>query len=52
MALGYNIDRIEWNIESIESKFAKKIKRLKNREDGLDFDDVRTKKIKATQAVL
>ena len=51
MALGYNIDRIEWNIESIESKFAKKIKRLKNREDGLDFDDFWTESILSTQSI-
>ena len=39
MALGCNIDRIERNIESIESKFTKKFKRPNNREDGSDFDD-------------
>ena len=46
-----SIDRIEKNIESIESKITKIFKRPKNREDGSDFDDFRTKKIAATQAV-
>ena len=50
-ALGLNIDRIELNIESIESKIAKIFKRPKNCEDGSNFDDFRTKKIAATQAV-
>ena len=40
MALGSNIDRIERNIESIESKFAKLFKRPKNCEDGLDLDGI------------
>ena len=34
-----NIDRIEQNIESIESEITKIFKRLKNREDGSDYDD-------------
>ena len=45
MALGRNIDRIEQNIESIESNFAKIFKRLKNREDGSDFDNFLTESI-------
>ena len=51
MALGRNIDRIERNIESIESKFAKKFKRPKNREDGSDFDDFWTESIVSTQSI-
>ena len=39
MALGRSIDRIERNIESIESKITKIFKRPKHREDGSDFDD-------------
>ena len=50
MALGRNIDRIERNIESIESKFAKIFKRPKNREDGSDFDDFWTESIVSTQS--
>ena len=50
MALGRNIDRIERNIESIESKFAEKFKRPKNREDGSDFDDFWTESIVSTQS--
>ena len=49
--LGRNIDRIEWTIESIESKFAKKFKRPKNREDGSDFDDFWTESIVSTQSI-
>ena len=49
MALGRNIDRIERNIESIESKFAKIFKRPKNREDGSDFDDFWTESIFSMQ---
>ena len=51
MALGRNIDRIERNIESIESKFAKIFKRPKNREDGSDFDDFWTESIVSTQSI-
>ena len=51
MALGRNIDRIERNIESIESKIAKTFKRPKNREDGSDFDDFRTNSIAATRTI-
>ena len=51
MALGCNIDRIEQNIESIKLKFAKKIKRPKNREDGSDFDDFQTESIVSTQSI-
>ena len=51
MALGRNIDRIEWNIESIESKFANIFKRPKNRKDGSDFDDFWTKLIASTRSV-
>ena len=51
MALGRNIDRIERNIESIESKFAKIFKRPKNREDGSDFDDFWTASIVSTQSI-
>ena len=51
MALGGNIDRIERNIESIESKFAKIFKRPKNREDGSDFDNFWTESIVSTQSI-
>ena len=51
MALSCNIDRIERNIESIESKFAKIFKRPKNREDGSDFDDFWTESIVSTQSI-
>ena len=51
MALGRNIDRIERNIESIGSKFAKIFKRPKNREDGSDFDDFWTESIVSTQSI-
>ena len=51
MALGRTIDRIERNIESIESKFAKNFKRPKNREDGSDFDDFWTESIVSTQSI-
>ena len=51
MALGRNIDRIEQNIELIESKFAKIFKRLKNREDGSDFDDFWTESIVSTKSI-
>ena len=51
MVLGRNIDRIERNIESIESKFAKIFKRPKNREDGSDFDDFWTESIVSTQSI-
>ena len=51
MALGRNIDRIEQDIESIESKFAKIFKRPKNREGGSDFDDFWTDSIISTQSV-
>ena len=40
-----SIDRIEKNIESIESKITKIFKRPKNREDGSDFDDFLTESI-------
>ena len=40
-----SIDRIETNIESIESKITKIFKRPKNREDGSDFDDFLTESI-------
>ena len=50
MALGGNIDRIERNIESIESKFAKIFKRPKNR-DGSDFDDFWTESMVSTQSI-
>ena len=52
MALGRNIDRIERNIESIESKFAKIFKLPKNREDGSDFDNSWTESIVLTQSIL
>ena len=52
MALGRNIDRIERNIESIELKFAKIFKLLKNCEDGSDFDDFWTESIVSTQCIL
>ena len=51
MALRHNIDRIERNIESIESKFAKIFKRPKYREDGSDFDDFWTESIVSTQSI-
>ena len=51
MALGRNIDRIERNIELIESKFAKKNQRPKKREDGSDFDDFWTESIVSTQSI-
>ena len=51
MALGRNIDRIERNIESIESKFAKIFKQPKNRQDGSDFDDFWTESIVSTQSI-
>ena len=51
MALGRNIDRIERNIESIESKFAKIFKWPKNCEDGSDFDDFWTESIVSTQSI-
>ena len=51
MTLGRNIDRIERNIESIESKFAKIFKQPKNREDGSDFDDFWTESIVSTQSI-
>ena len=51
MALGHNIDRIERNIESIESKFAKIFRQPKNREDGSDFDDFWTESILSTQSI-
>ena len=40
-----SIDRIEKNIESIESKITKIFKRPKNREDGADFDNFLTESI-------
>ena len=51
MALGHNINRIERNIESIESKFAKIFRRPENREDGSDFDDFWTESIVSTQSI-
>ena len=51
MVLGCNIDRIERNIESIESKFAKIFKRPKNREDGSNCDDFWTESIVSTQSI-
>ena len=50
-ALGHNIDRIERNIESIESKIAKIFKRPKNREDGSDLDDFWTESIVSAQSI-
>ena len=47
MALGRNIDRIEWNIESIELKFAN----MNNREGGSDFGDFWTESIVSTQSI-
>ena len=46
-----SIDRIEKNIESIESKITKIFKRPKNREDGSDFDDFWTESIVSTQSI-
>ena len=40
-----SINRIEKNIESIESKTAKIFKRPKNREDGSDLNDFLTESI-------
>ena len=51
MALGRNIDRIERNIESIESKIRKIFKQPKNREDGSDFDDFWTESIVSMQTI-
>ena len=51
MALGRNIDRIERNIESIESKFAQKLNG-QNREDGSDLEDFWTESIVSTQSIL
>ena len=51
MALGRNINRIEGNIESIESKFVRIFERPKNREDGLNFDDFWTESIVSTQSI-
>ena len=51
MALGHNIDRIERDIESIETKFTKIFKRPKNREDGSDFDAFWTESIVSTQSI-
>ena len=51
MALGRNIDRIERNIESIESKFTKIFKRPQNRVDGSDFGDFWTESIVSTQTI-
>ena len=51
MALGRNIHRIERNIESIESKFAKIFKRPINHEDRSDFDDFWTESIVSTQSI-
>ena len=47
MALGCNIDRIEWNIESIELKFAN----MNNREGGSDIVDFWTESIVSTQLI-
>ena len=42
-------ERVELNIEPIKPKIAKIFKRLKNREDGSDFDDFYTKSSVSTQ---
>ena len=50
-ALGRDIDRIERNIEWIESKVAKIFKRPKNCWDTSDFDDFWTESIVSTQSI-